>query len=86
MPTGKPGTCPWVRMNRRSAPEQSGSRSSSGLVSDGTRRIASACVPVANRTFRKLPSAGVRGQTRSAIISDCSVWGGGPLHSMACRC
>ena len=86
--TGSPGTWPWARMKRRSAPAHSGSRSSTGLVSGGTSRIDRACVPVANRTQPKPASAGNRCQIRSlpAATSDGSDRGAGPLYSMARRC
>ena len=76
--TGSAGTLEWLRMNRRSAPAQSGSRSSTGLVSGGTSRSASAWVPVANRTLRKSPSAGVRSHSRPATTSDGRLPGSGP--------
>ena len=86
--TGSPGTWPWARMKRRSAPAHNGSRSSTGLVSGGASRIDRACVPVANRTQPKPASAGDRCQIRSlpAATSDGSDRGAGPLYSMARRC
>ena len=86
--TGSPGTWPWARMKRRSAPAHSGSRSSMGLVSGGTSRTERAWVPVANRTQPKPASAGDRCQIWSlpAATSEGSDRGAGPLYCRASRC
>ena len=76
--TGSAGTRAKLCMNRRSAPAHSGSRSSSGLVSGGTSRIASAWGPVAIRTFRKSGSAVVRCHIRLASTRDGRLAGSGP--------
>ena len=56
IPTGRPGSRACARMNLRSAPAHSGSRSSTGLVCGGMSRTARCWVPVPRRTLPKSPT------------------------------
>ncbi len=75
-------------MNRRTAPAHIGSRSSTGLVSGGTSRTASRCVPVPILTLAKSLVELRRSQIRRSWVSsssDGSARGSGLTHSSASR-
>jgi hypothetical protein len=77
---GRSGTVRWVVTNRRSAADDSGSRSSTGPDVPGTIGVASCWGPSPIRTTPKSASPGRRSQIRSPATSDHSASGGGPPH------
>ena len=83
---GSADTLAHALSSRRSAPADSGSRSSTGLVSGAMSGTARRCLPIATRTSAKSSSVGRRSHSRLPAAIDHRVDGSGCSQYRASRC